>query len=167
MDSRDLQLRHTKSHTLEEYRRLMEPLYQAYEETIRRGIAGLTTYAAGLAAAHQEGKIPELRQLVTFMAEFWLDESMEQDSNLAIREKYVGPFDLAVSQARASGTAPALSDQAKQDIVAGLKRHAQEMTDSGGLERVVAQCGALSERLQAEWRGELPRQEMTGGMTLG
>lgn len=141
---------------------LIAPLYQEYEAHIKSCISGLTQYAAGLAARHQEARLPELRTLITEMAEFWnLENDESKDAHLKLREKYGGAFDQAVSAARASSQAPVLSREVQDGILSGLELYAGEMTASGGMEPWVRQCEALAEQLQEEWAGP----EM-GGMRL-
>ena len=58
MDNREknapVQAGSSKSYTLDELLALMEPQYRADQNTIRQCIAGLTDYAAQLAAKRQE-----------------------------------------------------------------------------------------------------------------
>lgn len=141
---------------------LIEPLYQEYEAHIKSCISGLTQYAVGLAANGQEARLPELRTLITDMAEFWnLEHDESKDAHLKLRERYGGAFDRVVSAARASGQAPVLSRETQDGILSGLRIYVKEMTDSGDMEPWVRQCEALAEQLQEEWA----EPEM-GGMRL-
>lgn len=152
-------------YTLEELGKVLEPIYREYEVRIQDCISGLTQYAAGQAARGREAQLPELRKLITNMAEFWnLDHDESKYGYLKLREKYGGAFDRAVAAARSSGQAPSLSREAQGNILSGLDLYAKEMTDSGGLEPWVKQCGALAEQFQEEWTEAEPQM---GGMTLG
>ena len=94
-------------YTLDELQRILEPVYQEYETHVKSCISGLTQYAADLAARRQEGQLPQLRKLITDMAEFWnLEHDESKDAYLKNREKYGGAFDRAVAEARVSGQAP-------------------------------------------------------------
>lgn len=155
---------------LDELQRILEPVYQEYETLVKSCISGLTQYAAGLAARRQEGQLPQLpqlpqlRKLITDMAEFWnLEHDESKDAYLKNREKYGGAFDRAVAEARVSGQAPALSSEAQDGILSGLRIYAKEMADSGDMEPWVRQCEALAEQLQEEWAAQGPQM---GGMTL-
>ena len=59
------------SYNLDEFLKLIEPTYQAYEEYIRRCVAGLTTVAAQRAALHQEEDITKLREIILKLVPFW------------------------------------------------------------------------------------------------
>lgn len=151
-------------YTLDEYMRMLEPIYQEYEARIKGCIAGLTQYAAGLAANRQEARLPELRKLITDMAEFWdLEHDESKDADKKLGEKYGGAFDRAVAAARASGQAPILNRETQECVLAGLYIYAKEMIASGDLEPWVRQCEALAEQLQEEWAAQGPQM---GGMTL-
>lgn len=162
----DFKIQHDGTwYTLEELSAVLEPVYRSNETFIRNCITGLTQYGACLAAEHQDAQIPELRQLITDMAEFWnLDRDESKDGYLRLREKYGGAFDWAVAQARDSRQAPGLSAEAQGSVLYGLELHAKEMTASGGLERWVQQCDKLTEQLHEKWREPSPQM---GGMSLG
>lgn len=151
-------------YTLDEYMRMLEPIYQEYEARIKGCIPGLTQYAAALAANRQEARLPEFRKLITDMVEFWdLEHDEGKDADRKLREKYGEAFDRAVAAARASGQAPVLSRETQECVLAGLHIYAKEMTASGDLEPWVRQCEALAEQLQEEWAAQGPQM---GGMTL-
>ena len=80
MDNREqtspAQGENTRGYTVDELLAQMEPQYQAYKNTMRQCIAGLTEHAARLAAQGQEEQLPTFRRLLTDMvltdmAEFW------------------------------------------------------------------------------------------------
>ena len=82
----------------------MEPQYQAYKNTMRQCIAGLTEHAARLAAQGQEEQLPTFRRLLTDMAEFWgLAEDDTPKGYREMVEQIGSTFDQAVSAARDSG----------------------------------------------------------------
>lgn len=139
-------------------------IFSEQKAAIRRCISGLTIYAAGLVANHQEGDIPMLRQFIAEMAEFWNPDDIEgKNGYLIIREKYVGAFNQAVATARTSDQASVLSSQVQENILSGLDLYAQEMANSGGMEHWVRQCDALAEKLREEWGLSEPQM---GGMEL-
>lgn len=151
-----------KECSLSEFGALIDPVYRVYSEQISRCISGLTSYAAQCAAAHHEEQLPDLRWYTLMMASFW---SMEKDPSVntdVLAEQEVGrPFDAAVVEARRTGDAPPLTEQAKKDILTGLEVHAQEMDNSGGLEWLIAEYDRLAQQLQAEWKMELPEPQQT------
>ena len=159
MDNREqtspAQGENTRSYTVDELLAQMEPQYQAYKNTMRQCIAGLTEHAARLAAQGQEEQLPTFRRLLTDMAEFWgLAEDDTPKGYREMVEQIGSTFDQAVSAARDSSGAPELSTQTKTDILNGLRLYAEEMMDCGGLERWIAECDALSSELQRDWRME-------------
>lgn len=164
-DKANLMIRHNGTwYTLEKLSTVLGPIYREREARIQSCISGLAQYAAGLAVRGENVQLPKLRKFVTDMAEFWnLDQDGKKDSYLKLREKYGGEFDRAVASARASGHAPTLDHEAQGNILSCLDLYAQEMTDSGGMERWVRQCEALAEQLQEEWTAPEPRM---GGMNL-
>ena len=155
-----------RTYTIDELLALMEPQYRADQETTRRCIAGLTEYAAQLAAKRQEEQIPRLRELCIEMAEFWgLAEDDTREGFRKMEEQYNGAFDSAVSTARDSGHGPDLTEQARQNILDGLERYAQEMALNGDdMKEWIMECEALSEQFQAEWQAEAQINMKMGGM---
>lgn len=170
MDNREknapVQAGSSKSYTLDELLALMEPQYRADQNTIRQCIAGLTDYAAQLAAKRQEEQIPRLRGLCIEMAEFWgLAEDETWEGFRKMEEQYGGAFDSAVSAARDSGHSPDLTEQTRQNILDGLERYSQEMALNGDdMKEWVTECEALSEQLQVEWQAEAQINMKMGGM---
>lgn len=160
-----------KEYSLKEFGALIGPVYRVYSEQIHRCISGLTSYAAQCAAAHHEEQIPDLRRHILMMASFW---SMEEDPSVntdAVAEQEIGrPFDAAIAEARRTGTAPPLTEQATKDILTGLEVHVQEMDNSGDLEWLIAEYDRLSQQLRAEWEMEPPESQQTvltmDGMSL-
>ena len=59
------------SYSLSEFGTLIDPVYDAYAEQIRRCISGLTAYAAQCAAARHEEQLPKLREHIVMMGGFW------------------------------------------------------------------------------------------------
>ena len=159
MDNREqtspAQGENTRGYTVDELLAQMEPQYQAYKNTMRQCIAGLTEHAARLAAQGQEEQLPTFRRLITDMAEFWgLTDDDTPKGYREMTEQIGSTFDQAVSAARDSSGAPELSTQTKTDILNGLRLYAEEMTDCGDLEQWIAECNALSSQLQRDWRME-------------
>ena len=118
------------SYNLDEFLKLIEPTYQAYEEYIRRCVTGLTTLAAQRAALHQEEDITKLREIILKLVPFWgLDGGAyaDKETSIQLERQYRESFDQAVSAARRSGQAPALPDSAKNDILIALEIHRQEL----------------------------------------
>ena len=154
-----------KSYTVDELLAKMEPQYRVYRKTIRDCIAGLTGHAARLAARGEEGQLPTLRGMIGDMSDFWgLAEDTAAKAYQETREQYESAFDQAVSAARASGSAPELSERARADILAGLELHAQEMSAVGDMEEWIAKSDSLANQLRTEWGMETSRM---GGMTYG
>ncbi len=117
-----------------------------------RCVAGLTGYAAQLAARDQEGQVPRLRQLCVEMAEFWgLTDDLTHSGLREMAERIGGDHDCAVSTARESGHAPELDGQAKEDILAGLDLYAREMALHDDHGQWIAECRGLSAQLRAGW----------------
>ena len=172
MDNREqtspAQGENTRRYTIDELLAQMEPQYQAYKNTMRLCIAGLTDHAARLAAQGQEEQLPTFRRLITDMAEFWgLTEDDTPKGYREMAEQIGSTFDQAVSAARDSSGAPELSTQTKTDILNGLRLYAEEMMDCGGLERWIAECDALSSQLQRDWRMEASSpQPLQAGMEM-
>lgn len=147
--------------TIDEDLHWMEPLYRGYKNTMRGCIAGLTDHAARLAAQGREEQAPRLRQICIEMAEFWdLNEDDSPQGFQKLAEQYGGDFDRAVSSARVSGCALEMSGHTKRNVLEGLELYAREMTESGDMERWVAECHTLAAQLRAEWGmgSDAPRQ---------
>ena len=162
---RPLMIRHTdgRSYTLAEYQAILAPLYAEKKDILRRCIAGLNSYAAGLAVTGRESELQELRKFVVEAAAFWvLNGDDSKNGYWTIKAEYEGAFDQAVAAARSTGQAPILSREAQGSILSGLELYSKEMTDSGGMERWVRQCDALAEQLREEWA--VPEARM-GGLT--
>lgn len=136
------------------------------DNQIRQCIAGLTEYAAQLAAQGREEQIPRLRQLCVEMAEFW--GLTEDDTPKGCRETADhtgGVFDSAVSAARGSGQTPELGEQVKQNILDGLELYAREMrSNDEDLEQWAAECDVLAEDLEEQWQMEAQTNMEMGGM---
>lgn len=144
-----------KEYSLSGLEPLIAPVYDVYAEQIRRCISGLTSYAAQCAAAHREEQIPKLRRYSVMMAGFWGVEDDPSVNPYDTAEQTVGrPFDEAIAEAQRTGTAPPLSEQTMRDVLTGLEVHMQEMDNSGGLERLIAEYGQMSQQLRAEWKIE-------------
>ena len=172
MDNREqtspVQCENTRRYTIDELLARIEPQYREYKAAIRKCIAGLTDHAARLAAQGQEEQLPTFRRLITDMAEFWgLTEDDTPKGYREMVEQIGNTFDQAVSAARDSSGAPELSAQAKTDILNGLRLYAEEMMDCGDLEQWIAECDALSSRLQRDWRMEASSpQPLQAGMEM-
>ena len=161
-----------KGYTIDELLAKMEPQYQAYQNTIRTCIAGLTDHAAQLAARGQEEQLPMFRRMIVEMAAFW--GLAEQDTPKAFQEMtemYQDTFDRVVSAAKDVGCASELTEQNKADILTGLDLYAQEMENSGDMEQWIDECDMLAAQLRAEWEMEVPQEntpqnDMTHGMGM-
>lgn len=150
------------SYSLSEFGALIDPVYDVYTEQIRRCISGLTAYAAQCAAARHEEQLPKLREHIVMMGGFWgAEEDVSVDPYEVSERKYGRSFDAAIAEARQSGSAPPLTEQAMRDALTGLEVHMQEMDNSGGLEGLIAECGQLSRQLRAEWKIEPPASQQT------
>ena len=157
MDNREeitpVQPENGKRYAIDELLALMEPQHQEDLNTTRRCIAGLTEYAAQLAAKHQEAQVPQLRKFCIDMAEFWgLAEDDTWDGFRKMEDQYSGAFDNAVSAARDSGHVPELSERTRQDILDGLELYAQEMVSCGDLEKLISECNMLAAQLRTQWK---------------
>ena len=167
MDNREqtspAQGENTRSYTVDELLAQMEPQYQAYKNTMRQCIAGLTEHAARLAAQGQEEQLPTFRRLLTDMAEFWgLAEDDTPKGYREMVEQIGSTFDQAVSAARDSGGAPELSEQTRQNILSGLELYAQEMrANDEELEQWAAECDSLAGGLKKQWYPAQPGMEMS------
>ncbi len=151
-----------KQYTLSELRVLIDPVYRVYNEQIRRCISGLTAYAAQCAAAHREEQIPKLREHIVMMGGFW---STEEDTSIdpyEISERNYGhQFDTVIAEARQTGAAPPLTEQAMRDVLAGLEVHMQEMENSGDLDDLITGCDLMARQLRTEWKMEPPASQQT------
>lgn len=167
MDNREqtspAQGENTRGYTVDELLAQMEPQYQAYKNTMRQCIAGLTEHAARLAAQGQEEQLPTFRRLLTDMAEFWgLAEDDTPKGYREMVEQIGSTFDQAVSAARDSGGAPELSEQTRQNILSGLELYAQEMrANDEELEQWAAECDSLAGGLKKQWYPAQPGMEMS------
>ena len=163
MDNKANSRRYTMGELLAE----MDQQYSAYKNTIRECIAGLTGHAAQLAAQGEEEQLPVFRKMIVEMAGFWgLAETDTPKAFQEMTDLYQDTFDRAVSAARDSGCAPELSEQAKADILTGLKLYADEMEAVGDMGRWIDECDTLADQLRTEWEMETPRalQQEMGGM---
>lgn len=73
--------------------------------------------------------------------------------------RYTDAFDHAVSEAKASGCVPEITEQARENILAGLELYAQEMSANGDMEQWVIECDLLAEQLQVEWQTEAAAEQ--------
>ena len=161
------------SYTLEEFRELIEPTYQVYEDYIRKCVAGLTILAAQRAALHQEDDIPKLGNIVLEMVPFWgLDGGAyaDKESVRQMERQYRDAFDQAVSTAQQSGEAPSLPDSTRKEVLIALEIHRQELENDGELGDWIDECVSLQEQLRSEWRLDVDVSQQTvpemGGMSL-
>ncbi len=143
-----------KSYTVEEYLAMMEPVFRRQQAVVDQCIAGLTVYAAGLAAKGQEADVTELGRFVSGMAEFWDPDTSNQ---------HTAAYERAVAAARDTGEAPALTAQGRAGILAGLAQHARELrvTDSE-LEELAAECDSFAEALKEQWQTEASQAQQVG-----
>ena len=143
---------------------LMGPHYRADQDTTRRCIAGLSDYAAQLAAQGQEEQILRLRKLCIEMAEFWgLAEDDTLEAFQKMEEQYGSAFDNAVSAARDSGHAPEMGEETRQSILDGLEIYAQKMRCNGpDCEEWAAECDVLAETLEKQWQIDAAPNQQTG-----
>lgn len=85
MDNREqtspAQGENTCGYTVDELLAQMEPQYQAYKNTMRQCIAGLTEHAARLAAQGQEEQLPTFRRLLTDIHNYSIDEVLMDVTN--------------------------------------------------------------------------------------
>lgn len=151
-----------KAYSLSELQELIDPVYQVYTEQISRCISGLTAYAAQCAAAHHEVQLPKLRERIVMMGGFWgTEEDVSVDPYEVSEGKYGRSFDAAIAEARQTGAAPPLTEQAMRDVLTGLEVHMQEMDNSGDLDDLIDKCDQLSRQLRAEWKIEPPESQQT------
>ncbi len=148
MDNKQLpsQEGHKADYTIEEFLAIMEPVFRRQQTVVDQCVAGLTFYAAGLAAEGQEIEVLELGKFILGMAEFWDPDTADQ---------HTAAYERAVAAARDSGEAPALTEQDKVNIRAGLALHAKELrvTDSE-LEELAAECDGFAQALEGQWQAE-------------
>lgn len=120
-----------------------DELYQTVLEEIRKCFTGLCQYGAVCAAA--DVYTSDLREFTLHMVEFWgLDNETDGD-------RYEQDFDRAVSEADASGTAPELTDQEKDDILKGLDDYLTELECTGGQDQTYKNCKEFSDSLKIAW----------------
>ena len=147
-------------YSLRELGELIDPVYRVYGEQIRRCISGLTSYAAQCAAARHEEQIPKLRERIVMMGGFWsTEEDTSVDPYETSERNYGRPFDEAIAEARRTGAAPPLTEQAMRDVLTGLEVHMQEMDNSGDLDDLIAEYGLMAQQLRAEWKIEPPTSQ--------
>ncbi len=148
MDNKQLppQEGHEAGYTIEEFLAVMAPVFERQQAIVDQCVAGLTVYAAGLAAKGREADVTELGYFVSGMAEFWDPDTADQ---------HTAAYKQAVTAARDSREAPALTEQDKVNIRAGLALHARELrvTDSE-LEELAAECDSFAQALEGQWRAE-------------
>ena len=150
------------TYSLSEVGELIEPVYRVYREQIRRCISGLTGYAAQCAAAQRGEQIPKLREHIVMMGGFWgVEKDAAVDPYETSERNYGRRFDAAIAEARQTGAAPPLTEQAMRDVLTGLEVHMQEMDNSGDLDDLMAEYGLLSQQLRAEWKMEPPESQQT------
>ena len=135
-------------YTLSELGELIDPVYRVYGEQIRRCISGLTAYAAQCAAARHEEQLPKLRERIVMMGGFWgVEEDVSVDPYEVSERNYGRPFDEAIAEARQTGAAPPLTEQAMRDVLTGLEVHMQEMDNSGDLDDLIAEYDLMAQQL--------------------
>ncbi len=146
MDNKQLppQEGHEAGYMIEEFLTIMEPVFQRQQAVVDQCVAGLTVYAADLAAKGRD--VTELGRFVSGMAEFWDPDTADQ---------HTAAYEQAVTVARDSGVAPMLTEQDKADIRAGLALYAEEIrTVDPELEYWAAECDSFAEALEEHWRTE-------------
>lgn len=149
-------------YSLSEFGGLIDPVYKVYREQIRRCISGLTSYAAQCAAARHEEQIPKLREHVVMMGGFWgTAEDPSVDLYKISEEEYGRSFDEDIAEARRTGAAPPLTEQAMRDVLTGLEVHMQEMDNSGDLDDLIVECDLMAQRFRVEWKIEPPASQQT------
>ena len=99
--------------------------HQEAIEITRKCFSGLCQYAGQVAAAG--GNTWDLRTFAVQMTEFW---GMDEDGGGIYEQE----FDRATAEAFASGTAPELSEETKDEIIAGLQAYRKELECVGGTE---------------------------------
>lgn len=150
------------SYSLSELGALIDPVYDVYAEQIRRCISGLTAYAAQCAAAHHEEQIPKLREHIVMMGGFWgTEEDVSVDLYEVAEQKYGRSFDAAIAEARQTGAAPPLTEQAMRDVLTGLEVHMQEMDNSGDMDDLIDEYDRMAQRLRTEWKIEPSASQQT------
>ena len=96
------------------------------------------------------------------MGGFWSTEEDTSVDPYEISERNYGhPFDEAVAEARQTGAAPPLTEQAMRDVLTGLEVHMQEMDNSGDLDDLIAEYDLMARQLRAEWKIESPASQQT------
>ena len=135
--------------TIEEWMKQNGPRYEQMAAEVERGLAGLAKYAALLAVQGQREQLPRLREMVEFMAGYWLSPTLKTEHDHA--RDMVNAFDAAVASAQASGYAEDLSGEDMAAIITGLQTHIQELrTDEDQLD-LVPDYKDLCDRLRQAW----------------
>ena len=121
--------------------------HQEAIEITRKCFSGLCQYAGQVAAAG--GNTWDLRTFAVQMTEFW---GMDEDGGGIYEQE----FDRATAEAFASGTAPELSEETKDEIIAGLQAYRKELECVGGTEdQFYRRCDVFLDSLKIVWdRGE-------------
>lgn len=156
-----------RSCTIGEPHALVEPQYPNFEETIYGCVTGLMDYAAQLAVQGQEEQISPLYNICMGMDIYWgLSEGHAPKCFQELPWQFPETFDHAVSEAKAADHIPTLTDQAKENILAGLKLYAQDMRNSDpDFEQCVTSCEVLAQTLTEQWQAEsAPSQQTMGGI---
>ena len=122
--------------------------HQEAIELTRKCFSGLCQYAGQVAAAG--GNTWDLRTFASQMVEFWDPEDFGAE-DLCEQE-----FDRATAEAFASGTAPDLTEAAKDEIIAGLQAYRTELLCVGGQEdSFYKRCDLFLDSLKVTWgRGD-------------
>lgn len=146
---------------IEEWMKQNDPRYEQMAAEVERGLAGLAKYAARLAVEGQREQLPQLREMVEFMAGYWLSPTLKTEHDRAM--DMVNAFDAAVAEAQTSGCAEGLSSEDMEAIITGLQTHIQELrTDDNSM---CEEYEALLAHVEQEWPTEQESLQM-GGMTL-
>ena len=140
-------------YTLDELLKEMEPQGRKDQALAIKCIDGLTQYAAELrqrGGPEGQAKIPDLRKLVGYMADYWaLGTAPGGLDGADCQEK----FDRRIEEAGAAATPWYPSPGQKSDVVLGLYRYATDLIPNLGSEAKdeIIGCKALIREVEAFW----------------
>ena len=142
--------------TCEEWLEKYGPVWKEMEAKIRPCIAGLTVYAANLAAEGRTNDVAMLRNRVDAMSAFWFGGD----------ENHTEIFDKTISETMKGFVFDPITDAAKAVVLEGLEINNQQMARDLDDGATVAEFDELAEWLGSQWSPETQITQGFGGMTI-
>ena len=143
--------------TCEEWLEKYGPVWKEMEAKIRPCIAGLTVYAANLAAEGRADDVAMLRNRVDTMSAFWFGGD----------ENHTEILDMTISEAMKGFAFQPITDSAKAAVLEGLEINNQQMARDLDEDATIAEFDELSEWLGSQWSPEAQVKQEFGGMAFG